>query len=127
MAETPDRRRVARLTVPRSLRGSALEWHGMHLLNLSPLGARITHLEPLHEGVVCYVDLPPALGWIRLTGRVVWTRLRAYEQTLAGDRWHHHESGIEFTGLAPDQQTALAAALATLQAAQAAAERAASR
>ena len=115
MSEIPDRRRVARLTVPRHLRGTALERHEVLLLDCGPLGARITHRAPLHEGEGCAVDLPPALGPLRLTGRVVWTRLQRTEQTLAGDRRTHYESGIEFTDLAPDQQTALAAALATVE------------
>jgi hypothetical protein len=68
----------------------------------------------MREGVVCYVDLPPALKRVRLTGRVVWTRVRASEQTLEGEQRRHHQSGIEFTGLTPEQQAALAAALATL-------------
>ena len=61
----------------------------------------------------------PALGAVRLTGRLVWTRLRRIEQTLAGDRRALYESGLEFTSLTPAQQTALTTALATLQAAQA--------
>ena len=76
MAETSDRRGVARLTVPRQLRGPELELHLVHLLDLSVLGARIEHLEPMHEGVECQLDLPPALCRVRLTGRIVWTRLR---------------------------------------------------
>ena len=66
---------------------------------------------------------PPSLGVLRLSGRVVWTRLRSTEQTLAGDRRDHYESGIEFTDLTPEQKKALAAALATLQAEQTAPER----
>jgi hypothetical protein len=81
----------------------------------------------LHDGVVCYLDLPPALEALRLTGQVVWTRLQDTEQTLEGDRRSHYESGIEFTSPTPEQQTALAAALATLQAAQSASDREASR
>jgi len=54
----------------------------------------------------------------RLLGRVVWTRLRATEQTLEEDRQDLYESGLEFTSLAPEQQAALAGALATLQAVQ---------
>ncbi len=81
----------------------------------------------MHEGVVCYVDLPPALGRVRLTGRVMWTRLRGSEQTLEGNRRHHHQSGIEFTGLTPEQQTALAAALETLKATSDSSEREPSR
>ena len=114
MSEIPDRRRVARLTVPRHLRGTALEHHDVLLLDCGPLGARITHRTPLHEGVGCAVEFPPALGPLRLTGRVVWTRIQSTEQTLAGDRRTHYESGIEFTDLAPDEQTALAATLAAL-------------
>ena len=42
----PERRRVMRVDVPRQLRGRDLEPHFVHLVNLSPLGARVTHLEP---------------------------------------------------------------------------------
>ena len=123
MGTEPERRRVMRVDVPHHLRKGDLEPHFVHLLNLSPLGVRVTHLEPWNKGVGCSVDLPSALGAIQLSGRVVWTRLRETEQTLAGDRRDHYESGIEFTGLTAAQQAALAAALATLQAAQVAAER----
>jgi hypothetical protein len=88
----------------------------VHVLNLSPLGARIAHGDLLHGEVVCYLDLPPALGALRLTGRVAWTRLYRVEQTLEGDRRSHYESGIEFTGPTPERKAALAAALATLHA-----------
>lgn len=73
--------------------------------------------------MVCYLDLSPALGALRLTGQVVWTRLQGTEQTLEGDRRSHYESGIEFTGVTPEQQAGLAAALETLQATQTSTER----
>src|SRR5512146_3115262 len=116
MPGRPDPRRVARLTVPQPLREGELAHHRVHVLNLSALGARISHQALLHEGVVCYLDLAPALGALRLTGCVVWTWLRGTEQTLEGRRPSHHESGIEFTSLTSAQQDALAAALATLHA-----------
>jgi len=72
-------------------------------------------------------DLSPALGALRLTGCVAWARLQDTEQTLEGDRRSHYESGIEFTGPTPEQQAALTAALATLQAARATPNREASR
>jgi hypothetical protein len=122
MVTGTDRRRVARLTVPRRFRGGELELHLVHVLDLSPLGARIAHREPLHAGGIGYVDLPPALGRVRLLGRVVWTRLRATEQTLEGDRQAVYESGLEFTSLTAPQQAALATALSILQAAQTAAD-----
>ncbi len=116
MAETADRRRVARLTVPRHLRGGELELHLVEILDLSALGARIEHAEPMREGVVCYVDLPPALGRVRLTGRVMWTGLRTSERTPDGDRRRRYQSGIQFAGLTAEQQSGLAEALKTLMA-----------
>jgi len=118
MRTGPERRRVMRVDVPCYVPGGALEPHFVHLLNLSPLGACIAHLEPWHEGVACSVHLPPALGVLRLPGRVVWTRLRGTEGILEGDRRSPYESGIEFTDLTPEQHAALTTALATLQAAQ---------
>jgi hypothetical protein len=123
MATRPDPRRVARLTIPAPLREGDLAHQPVHVLNLSPRGARIRHQALVHDGVVCYLDLPPALGALRLTGQVVWTRLQGTEQTLEGDRRSHYESGIEFTGVTPDQQAGLATALEKLQAAQTGAER----
>jgi len=116
MVARPDPRRVARLTVPPQLHEGEFAHHRVHVLNLSPLGARISHQALLHAGVVCYLDLPPALGALRLTGQVVWTWLQGTEQTLEGDRRSHYESGIEFTDPTPEQQAALSAAVARLQA-----------
>jgi hypothetical protein len=127
MVARPDPRRVARLTVPQQFREGELAHHRVHVLNLSPLGARISHQELLHDGVVCYLDLPPALGALRLTGCVAWTRLQDTERTLEGDRRSHYESGIEFAGPTPEQQAALACVLAALQADQATADREAAR
>jgi len=116
MADTSDRRSVARITVPLHLSGPGLELRLVRLLDLSPEGARIEHLEPLREGVVCVVDLPPAIGRLRLTGRVVWTGVRGGEQNLAGERRLHYQSGLAFTGVTPDQQAVLARGLETLKA-----------
>ncbi len=111
MSEMADRRRVARVTVPRHPGGPELELQLVRILDLSPLGARIEHPEPMREGVVCYVDLPPAFGRIRLTGRVVWSEVRVSEQTVEGERRRHYQSGIEFVALTEEQQITLEAAL----------------
>ena len=123
MVTGADRRQLVRLTVPRRWGGGELEQHLVHLLDLSARGARIAHREPLHAGGIGYVELPPAFGAVRLIGRVVWTRLRGTEQTLAGDRRALFESGLEFTSLTPEQQAALAETLVTLQAVQTGLER----
>lgn len=118
MSDRLDLRRVARLTVPQQLREGEVGHHRVHILDLSLLGARIRHQALLHDGVVCYLDLLPALGGLRLIGRIVWTRLHGTEQTVEGERRSHYESGIEFTYPTPAQQAALATGLAMLQAAQ---------
>ena len=123
MVTGEDRRRVVRLTVPRRWGGGDLEQHLAHLLDLSALGARIAHREPLHAGGIGYVDLPPAFGAVRLMGRLVWTQLLRMEQTFEGERRALYESGLEFTSLTPAQQAALATTLATLRATQAPSDR----
>jgi len=115
MVETPDRRRVARISVPRHLTGPDLELRLVRLLELSSEGASIEHPEHLHEGLVCYVDLPPALGRLRLTGRVVRTRLHKSEQTFEGNKRVFYQSGLAFVGITSEQQTALEAALEILR------------
>jgi len=115
MPETGERRRVARITVPRHLSGPELDFGLVRVLDLSPLGARVEHFEPFREGVVCFVELPPTLGGMRLTGRVVWTMLRWGEQTFEGQRRLHYQSGLAFIGLTPEQQGGLATALAVLR------------
>jgi hypothetical protein len=116
-SETPDRRCVARLTIPwQHFTRPGLELRPVRLLDLSSLGVRIEHAEPLHEGVVCYADLPPALGRASLTARVVWTKLHKAEQTFEGDKHRYYQSGLVFVGLTPEQQQKLAVALQTLKA-----------
>jgi hypothetical protein len=117
MAE-PERRRVMRLDILRQPRGGEPELHVAQLLDLSPLGVRIAHRDPWNKGVVCAVELPPALGALRLPGRVVWTRLRVADDLSEEERRSRYESGVEFTQLTAEQQAALALALATFRAAQ---------
>ncbi len=116
MTGTPERRRVARISIPRHLSGPGLELRLVRLVDLSSDGARIEHLEPLREGAVCFVDLPPALGQLRLTGQVVWTGVRGSEQTLEGDQAQHFQSGLAFTEVKPYQRSALAEAVERLKA-----------
>ena len=115
MPEPPDRRRVARITIPSHLSDFELELRLVRLLDLNSEGCRIEHPGHLHEGLVCFVDLPPALGRLRLTGRVVWTRLHRGEQTAEGDRHVYYRSGLAWTGDTPEQRTALVAALEILR------------
>ncbi len=101
--------------VPSHLGGVEMEPQLVRLLDLSAEGVRIEHPGHLHEGLVLFVDLPPDLGEVRLTGKVVWTRLRKGEQTFEGDKHVTYQSGLAFVGLTPEQQGALAVALVILR------------
>jgi hypothetical protein len=117
MAESSDRRKIARMTVPWHLSGPGFELRLARIIDLSPDGARIEHLEPLREGISCAIDLPPALGRARLMGRVVWTGIRGAEQNLEGERRLHYQSGVAFIDVTPEQTAALGHALDMLKAA----------
>ncbi len=118
MAKRPERRHLARLTIPARFSDRGLDQQPVRLLDLSPKGARVEHPDRLNVGLMCLVDLPPALGRGSLNGRIVWTKLHRNEQTLEGKRQHYYRSGLAWIGLTPEQQGALAAALALLTAAQ---------
>ena len=116
MVETPNRRRVARLAVPLHLGGLELELPLGRLLDLSAEGARIEFPGHLHEGLVLFVELPPDLGGGRLTCEVVWTKLCKGGQTVEDDEHvYYYQSGLAFIGITPEQQAALAVALAILK------------
>jgi PilZ domain-containing protein len=110
-----DRRWVARFIVPRHLTEPDLELRRVRLLDLSAKGARIEHLEHLHEGLVRTVDLPSILGGLRLTGQVVWTKLPQRVQTFERDTRIFYQTGLAFVDITPEQREALAGALRILE------------
>ena len=85
MAKPPERRHVARLTIPAELSGPWQEGELVRVVELSAEGTRIEHLRPVPGWDVCFLDLPPALGGTRLQGRVVWSRL-AGRKPMAGGK-----------------------------------------
>ena len=114
-SQPPERRQVARITVPQQLKGAGLERRLVRLVDLSATGARIEHTDPVHEGLVCDVDLPPALGRGRLKGKVVWTKLHKRGQTFEGDTRIFYQTGLAFLDIRPEQQAKLADALRLLE------------
>ncbi len=119
MDSRADRRTMARLTIPARFREPGGPPQPVRLLELSPAGARVEHRAPLQAGLLCVVELPPALGRGSLTGRVVWSKLRRVEHGLAGEERRFFQSGLSWTGFTPEELRALAAALEILRAAQA--------
>ncbi len=116
MVQTAGQRRVARITIPWQLYTKASLQVGLvRLVDLSSLGARIEHPDPVHEEIACFLELPPALGEAHLVCRIVWTRLYEGERGLDGGTHVSYQSGLAFVGITPEQQTALASALEILK------------
>jgi len=116
MAMTPERR-VARLIVPAQLAGPRRGLHQVRLLDLSAQGARIEHFRPLSDWALYLLELPRALGGVRLQGEVLWCR-KGGRKSVAGKRLVSYQSGLAFRWLRPKQRAGLTAALEILQASQ---------
>ncbi len=112
---TADRRQAARLPVPWPLTGPVLDRRPGRLVDLSSTGSRIEHTDAVYEGLICEVDLPPALGRGRFKGRVIWTRPHKPVRTREGDTRVLYQTGLAFVETTPEQQEALMAALRILQ------------
>ncbi len=111
MIKHSKRRRVARLTVPPHLRGSGRGGKVVQLLDLSLAGARIEHVELLHDWGTLPMDLPPALGGGRVRGEVVWSRIPGNKPVIEGKPKLVYQSGLAFTHSTPEEQAALTVAL----------------
>jgi len=120
MAKTSERRHTARLTVPPQVSDSTLVDHQVRLVNLGPEGAYIEHLRPIGGWGLFFIELPPALGGIRLQGEVVWSRVAGSTAGADGEQRLYYQSGLHFTYLTAEQREALMASLRLLKAAEAA-------
>ena len=118
MVKRPERRHVARLSVPAHLSSPGLEAHEVRLVDLSPLGARIEHFRPLPGWNTCFLVLPQSLGGVRLQGKATWSRVVGRKLGAEGEPQLYYQSGLTFLYLKPDQWAGLTAALEILQAAQ---------
>jgi PilZ domain-containing protein len=114
MTEFQERRRGVRAPIPEPMSIRARATLEVRLLDLSPIGARIGHLDLLHPGLPCVLTLPSSLGPLVLTGSIVHSRVTGIHNDSAGARYPHYESGIEFTDVTPDRQTVLTDVLARL-------------
>ncbi|MBI2000506.1 MAG: PilZ domain-containing protein [candidate division NC10 bacterium] len=114
MAEFQERRRATRIAVSGRLGGRARAILDVRILDISLSGARIEHLSPLPPGSPCTFELPPVIGSLLLSARVVRSTVTGSEQTPDGKRLLRYESGIMFIGLKEEQQAALEKALEKL-------------
>lgn len=114
MTEIQEQRRAVRTPIPGPMSIRARATLEVRLLDLSPIGARIGHLDLLHPGLPCVLTLPPSLGPLVLTGSIVHSRVAGVHNDSTGARYPHYESGIEFIDVTPDRQTVLTDVLTRL-------------
>ncbi|HSD52198.1 MAG TPA: PilZ domain-containing protein, partial [Candidatus Methylomirabilis sp.] len=103
MAEDRERRAETRIALLRRLSAQARGTLEVWLVDLSLSGARITLTEQLVQGSQCSLELPPALGALTLSTRVVWSGIFGAEQTAEGERHLIYQSGLAFESITADQ------------------------
>jgi len=97
--------------MPGPLRARMLGFVELHFLEVSIVGARIAHHDPLRPDSRWTLELPVVLGGVIVTTRVVHTRAITSNRNTDGQRPGRFESGVEFVGLTADQEAVLARAL----------------
>jgi len=112
--EFRERRQAPRIAVAGRLGGRARAILDARILDISLTGARIAHLNPLPPGTPCTFELPPGIGSVLLSARVVRSAVIGSEQTPEKRRLLRYESGLTFVGLTEEQHAALAKALEKL-------------
>ena len=118
MANIPERRHNARLTIPSQFSDPGLADQQVRLVDLSPKGARIEHLRVLVDRSMCFLYLPRALGGVRLRGQVIWSHITGFKPVVGGKSGVVYQSGLTFALLTPEQRAGLARALEILRSGQ---------
>ncbi len=110
-----DGRRVVRVQLPPGAVQGELDGQvAVTVLDLSPLGARLEHAEPLLPAQPCLLTFtPPEAAPLRVPGSIVWSRAHLFEPEAGQTRWLYH-SGVEFQDVPPALARDLGAYLARL-------------
>jgi len=114
MAGGSERRQAPRILVVGRLGARARATLDVNVLDLSRSGARIEHTDLLRPGATYAFELPPALGSLILTARVVHSAVVGTEAIPDGERQLCYQTGLTFVGTTAEQQAALAAILERL-------------
>ena len=83
----------------------------VRLLDLSPTGAQIEHLDLFRLGASCAIDLPAPCGALGVPARVIWCTVIGRKRKLGGDSHLVARSGLRFTALTQAQHAAIADSL----------------
>ncbi len=110
-----DARRVVRVQLPQGgVQGELDGQVAVTVLDLSPLGARLEHAEPLLPAQPCLLAFAlPEAAPLRLPASIVWSRAHLPEPGSGETKWLYH-SGVEFRDVPPTLARDLGAYLARL-------------
>jgi hypothetical protein len=111
MTEGLERRAIARTGLAECPPARVRGLREVRLLDLSPAGAQIEHLDLFRLGASCALDLPPPCGALSLSAEVVWCAVVGRKRKLGGDSHLVARSGLRFTTLTTAQRAALAESL----------------
>lgn len=99
MPETQERRVVPRTRVVGDPGARVRDLREIRLLDFSPTGARIEHLDLLRPGAPCALDLPPRGGALGLPAQVVWCTVVGRQRKFEGESYPVSRSGLRFRTL----------------------------
>jgi hypothetical protein len=114
MDDSKERRNSPRVPITISVGAKARATLEVRLVDLSVTGARIEHLDLLRPGSSCAFQFPPTIGSLVLSARVVHSTVVGSSQAADGQRHLRYQSGLQFVGITPEQQTTLEGIVARL-------------
>ncbi len=114
MSNVRERRRTVRIALVGRPGARLQDNVEVWLVDLSTAGARITLGERLEQGSPCSLQLPPMLGSLELSTRVVWSGLFGGRQTSDGERHFIYQSGLVFLDVSQEQREELSRVLESL-------------
>ena len=116
MTEAQERRAARRTRLAERPAASVRGMRAVRLLDLSPTGAQIEHLDLFRFGASCALDLPPPFAVLSVPAQVVWCMVVGRKRKRGGDSHLVARSGLRFTTLTVAQHAALADTLQHLAA-----------
>lgn len=110
-AEAPGKRRYARLALKEPVSDQITTTYNVHILDVSLGGARVEHTSILRPGSACHLRLPLKPEALTVQCRVVWSKVIGRATGESRGTGLLYQSGLEFAGIPPGAQGALAAFL----------------
>ncbi len=110
-----DRRRYPRVKLPNGMAGSLGLPSDVRLMDLSPAGAMIEHMDRLSPGGTCVLGVRLGGVDLRLRTRIAWSRVHSAGKDPSGEGELRFRSGLQFLDFPERAETHIRHYLATLR------------